>query len=40
MMLRRKEGKTEGQILDKLVRMFSLSRDTAGEYLKRYKGTP
>ena len=34
------EGKTEGQILDKLVRMFSLSRDTAGEYLKRYKGTP
>ena len=33
------EGKTEGQILDKLVRMFSLSRDTAGEYLKRYKGT-
>ena len=36
----RKEGKTEGQILDKLVRMFSLSRDTAGEYLKRYKGTP
>ncbi len=39
-MLRRKEGKTEGQILDKLVRMFSLSRDTAGEYLKRYKGTP
>lgn len=34
------EGKTEGQILDKLVRMFSLSRDTAGEYLKRYMGTP
>ena len=34
------EGKTEGQILDKLVRMFSLSRDTAGEYLKRYKVTP
>ena len=34
------ERKTEGQILDKLVRMFSLSRDTAGEYLKRYKGTP
>ena len=34
------EGKTEGQILDKLVRMFSLSRDTAGEYLKRYRGTP
>lgn len=33
------EGKTEGQILDKLVRMFSLSRDSAGEYLKRYKGT-
>ena len=33
------EGRTEEQIMDKLMRMFSLSREKAGEYLERYKGT-
>ena len=33
------EGRTEEQIMDKLMRMFSLSREKSGEYLERYKGT-